>query len=248
MADGNGSLTARYLRGELKVSAPRTRRAVEPAARDALSRRARAQPEEHRRRDPAGHDGGGHRRLRLGQIDPGARRDFPFARSAAQGPRRRTTKPAADAEPKTGRRARPAVDVPQGGRRGAHHHDGDDRSIAHRPHAALQPGHLHQGLRPDSRPVRLHARSRKARLHGRPLLVQHSRRPLRSLPGRWHGHGGDAVPGRRGTDLRRVQGHALQERHPGDPLQRPATSTKCCSSPCARPWISSMRRPAWCSA
>ena len=81
-----------------------------------------------------------------------------------------------------------------------------------------------------------------------PLLVQHPGRPLRSLPGRWHGHGGDAVPGRRGADLRRVQGHALQERHPGDPLQRPATSTKCCNSRCARRWISSTRRPAWCSA
>ena len=30
MADGNGSLTSRYLRRELKVSAPRTRRAVDP--------------------------------------------------------------------------------------------------------------------------------------------------------------------------------------------------------------------------
>ena len=64
--------------------------------------------------------------------------------------------------------------------------------------------------------VRLHARSREARLHGRPFLVQHSRRALRNLPGRRHRDGGDAVPGRRGTDLRRVQGHALQERHPGD--------------------------------
>src|SRR6185503_3562083 len=30
MADGNQSLTSRYLRRELKVSAPRTRRAIDP--------------------------------------------------------------------------------------------------------------------------------------------------------------------------------------------------------------------------
>jgi excinuclease ABC subunit A len=30
MAGGNGSLTARYLRGELRVSAPRARRAMDP--------------------------------------------------------------------------------------------------------------------------------------------------------------------------------------------------------------------------
>ena len=101
------------------------------------------------------------------------------------------------------------------------HDDGDGGSVAHRPHAALESGHLHQGLRPDPRAVRGHARSREARLHGGPFLVQHSGRPLRNLPGRRHGHGGDAVPGRRRTGLRRLQGHALQERHPGDSLQRP---------------------------
>ena len=42
------------------------------------------------------------------------------------------------------------------------------------------------------------------------FFLQHSRRPLRDLPGRRHGHGGDAVSGRRRTHLRRVQGHALQ--------------------------------------
>ena len=56
----------------------------------------------------------------LGQIDAGARRDLPVARSAAQGAR----------APKTTRQSRPtpesddapaADDVPQGGRRGAHH-------------------------------------------------------------------------------------------------------------------------------
>ena len=61
----------------------------------------------------------------------------------------------------------------------------------------------------------------KARLHRRPFLVQHPRRPLRKLPGRRHRDGGDAVPGRRGAGLRRVQRHALQERHSRHSLQRP---------------------------
>ena len=34
-------------------------------------------------------------------------------------------------------------------------------------------------------------------------------RALRNLSGRWHGDGGDAVPGGRGTDLRRMQGYAI---------------------------------------
>ena len=43
----------------------------------------------------------------------------------------------------------------------------------------------------------------------RTFFFQHSRRTLRDLSGRWHGYGGDAVSRRRGTDLRRVQGHAV---------------------------------------
>ena len=53
----------------------------------------------------------------------------------------------------------------------------------------------------------------KARLQRRPFFVQHPRRPLRELPGRRHGNGGNAVSGRRGAGVRRVQRHALQERH-----------------------------------
>ena len=238
------ALPAPRTEGLRAAHAPRRR----SAPRDALFRSARAQPQEHRGRDPAGHDGGGDRRLRVGQIDAGPRRDFPLAGSAAQGPRRRGGQAGRGRRSGDGRRARPAVDVPQGGGRGADHHHGDDRSIAHRAHAALQPGDVHQGVRPDSRLVRRHARIREARLYGGPLLVQRSGRPLRSVPGRRHGDGGDAVPGRCGTDLRRVQGHALQERHPGDSLQQSATSTRCCNSRCARRWISSTRRPAWCSA
>ena len=93
-----------------------------------------------------------------------------------------------------------------------------------RTHAALESGDLHQGLRCHPRPVRVHQRGGAARLYGGSFFLQHSRRPLRDLPGRRHGHGGDAVSGRCGADLRRVQRHALQERHSGNPLQRPEHS------------------------
>ena len=78
------SLTARYLRGELRDVALRAeRRARESQAHRPISRRPRAQPQEHRRRHSAGHDGRGHRRLRLRQIDAGARRDLQGARPSA---------------------------------------------------------------------------------------------------------------------------------------------------------------------
>ena len=85
LSDGAASLTARYLSGELRVSAPRARRAVDPEARDAVLGRGAAQPQEPRRGDPAGHDGGGDGRLRLGEIHAGARGDVQVARSAPQG-------------------------------------------------------------------------------------------------------------------------------------------------------------------
>ena len=79
----------------------------------------------------------------------------------------------------------------------------------HRPHPALQSGHLPQGLRRHPRDFRRPAEAQERGLHRRPLLVQHPRRPLRSLPGRRHRNGGDANPGRRGADLRGVPWNAL---------------------------------------
>ncbi len=219
-ANGNDSLTARYLRGDLKVAAPRERRQRGSQAHDAVLGRAPAQPEEHRGGDPARHDGGDHGRFGVGQVDAGARRDLPLAGSRCTKRARPTrAKRPSTRQPKRSKRA--ADGVQEGGRRRPHHYDGDDRSIAHRAHAALESGDVHQGVRHHPRAVRLHARGGKARLYGGALLVQHPGRPLRDLPGRRHGDGGDAVPGRCGTDLRRVQGHALQERHSGDPVQRP---------------------------
>ncbi len=77
------SLTAKYLRDELAIPVPRR-----PAARDRaaarLLRRPRAQPQEHRHRDPARRDDVRHRRERIGQVDARARRDL---RRRSSGPR-----------------------------------------------------------------------------------------------------------------------------------------------------------------
>ena len=221
MADGNGSLTARYLRGELQ-----RRGAARRGARWIRRRmlrvpgRARAQPQEHRRRDSAGHDGGDHGRFRLGQIDAGARRDL-SARS-----KRCTRRGSAEDEPRAGadRGARSA------GGRGWPAARWKARSASRQ---AVMIDQSPIGRTPRSNPVTyikafdmiraLFASTREAEKRGYtagPFFLQHPRRALRNLPGRWHRDGGDAVPGRRGADLRRVQGHALQERHPGDPLQR----------------------------
>ena len=88
-ATANGSLTGAYLRGERSIPTPR----VAPAARSKGEivdpRRAREQPEEHRRRDSARHAHRGHRRQRVGQVDARQRHPLPVAgarRSTARRP------------------------------------------------------------------------------------------------------------------------------------------------------------------
>jgi excinuclease ABC subunit A len=75
-----------------------------------------------------------------------------------------------------------------------------------RPHAALQPGHLHRRLHADPRMVRRPAGGQGARLRARPLLLQRQGRPLRGLPGRRRHQDRDALPARRLRHLRRLQG------------------------------------------
>ena len=93
------------------------------------------------------------------------------------------------------------------------------RPVAHRPHPALQPGHLHQALRPGAGAVRQHARRPGAGLQAGPVLLQRGRRALRGLQGRRHHPHRDALPARRLHPLRPVQGQALQPGDPGDPLE-----------------------------
>ena len=58
------------------------------------------------------------------------------------------------------------------------------RSDADRPHAALESGDLPEGVRSDPRDFRRDQRRQVARADGEPLLVQRPRRPMRGLPGR----------------------------------------------------------------
>ena len=81
------------------------------------------------------------------------------------------------------------IDAPrQGGRR---------RPGPHRAHAAVEPGHLHRGLRPHPQALRPDGRGQGARLPAGPLLLQRPRRALRGLRRRRDHQDRDALPARR---------------------------------------------------
>src|SRR5256886_2760103 len=94
------------------------------------------------------------------------------------------------------------------------------RPVAHRPHTAQQPRHLHRRLHVHPRALRADAGGADARLPARALLVQRQGRALRGVPGRRPREDRDALPARRLRHLRRVQGQALQPRDARRPLQR----------------------------
>ncbi len=93
------------------------------------------------------------------------------------------------------------------------------RPVADRPHAALEPGDVHQGLRRDPRPVRRDARGEGARLQAGPLQLQQARRPLRGVRGQRLEPAGDGLPRRRLGDVSGLRGPALQPRDAASPLQ-----------------------------
>ena len=148
--------------------------------------RARAQPQEHRRRVSAGRAGRGDRRVGGGQVVADQRH------------------PAAGAAPQAAgqlRSGRP----PRRRRRHRRHRQCDrHRPEADRAHAAVEPGDVHEGIRRDPRRVRADARSARLRLSARTLLVQRARRPLRGVRGRRRPPGRDALPTRRLRDVRGV--------------------------------------------
>ena len=74
------SLTARYLRGELRIPVPVKRRPVEPRPAASGRRRTREQSPEPDGRDSARIVRGGDRRFRLGQVDAGDRHSLSVAR------------------------------------------------------------------------------------------------------------------------------------------------------------------------
>ena len=185
------SLTAKYLRGELAHPGAGDAAARHAAAHQA-DRRARAQPEGHRRRSPAQHAHRRHRRQRIGQVDAGARRALrgDEARQGRLGSQGRRASPARGPRVRQRRRAR--------------------RSGADRPDAAVESGDLSQGVRSDPRAVRGDQGRQVARADREPLLVQRPGRPLRGVPGRRRSARRDAVPRRRVRAVRAVRRPALQ--------------------------------------
>ena len=170
------------------------RRSRTRAARCKRRQRARQQPEERHRRNPARPVHLRHRRLRRRQVDAAGRHALQGGRAQAQ----QCARGPCPARPHRGA--------------GAHRQDHRHRPVADRPHAALQPRDLYRRLHADPRMVRRPARGEGARLRARPLLVQRQGRALRGLPGRRRHQDRDALPARRLRHLRRLQGQALQPR------------------------------------
>ena len=112
-------------------------------------------------------------------------------------------------------------------RHGRHQAPGARRPEAHRPHAALQHGHLHGLVRPRAQAVCRHARGPQAPLRRRPLLLQRGQGPLRKLPGRRLRDGGAAVSAQRVRALPRVPRRPLQRQNPGNRIPRTRTSPRC---------------------
>ena len=141
------SLTGAYLSGRRQIPLPE-RAAPRQRRRHRDPRRAREQPQEHRRRHPArassscvtGVSGSGKSTL-ITEI---------LYKKAAQDPLQRARPP----------RRHDSI-------KGIEHIDKVDRRrpVADRPHAALEPGDLHRPVHADPRAVRVGAGSAAARLH-----------------------------------------------------------------------------------
>ena len=195
------SLTGQFLSGSLAIDVPPP---AQPRQRQARThhRRAREQPEEHRRRDPARHARVRHGRLGLGQVVADPQHAVPGAGAApvqvARG-RRRARANRWPGEPGQGHRHRPVAD---------------------RTHAAIESGDLRRLVHADQRSVRASARSARARLSAGAVLVQRQGRSMRSLRGRRHSQDRDAVPAGRVRPVRGVPRQALQPRDARDQVPR----------------------------
>ncbi len=172
-------------------------------------RRAREQPQGRHGRDPARAAHLHHRRVRRRQVHAADRHALQGGGAPAQ------------RRPRASGRARPHRG-PGAPRQGDRH-----RPVADRPHAALQPGHLHGRLHAHPRVVLGAARGQGARLPAGALLLQRQGRALRGLPGRRRHQDRDALPARRLRHLRPVQGQALQPRDAGGAASRTSRSPTC---------------------
>ena len=181
LLENKESVTGAYLSGRRSIPTPTQRRPQTPG-RELVVHGAR----EHNLRNltvsfPLGPVHRGHRGQRLGQVDAGQRHPV---RGAGQPDQRR---PAG---------ARPAH---PGHRPGARRQGRRRRPVADRPHAAVQPGHLHRGLRPRPQAVRRDHRGQGPRVRPGPVLVQRQGRPLRELRRRRHDQDRDELPARTST-------------------------------------------------
>src|SRR5512143_2881553 len=148
-------------------------RAVGAAPRPALAHAARgpaAQPQERGRPDSPACARRRHRRVGLGQVHPGARRPVPPAGAPAPGRAQRQGAPG-----RAGGRGRGARGL------GGHRRRRPDRPIADRPHAAVQPRHLREGIRRAATAVRRPAPRPRAALHREHVLLQRPGRALRGV-------------------------------------------------------------------
>ena len=159
------SITGAYLSGKESIEVPAIRRPIDRKRQLTV---VGARENNLREIDvvvPARRADLGHRCLGVGQVD--ARQRHPGVGAGQQAQRR-----AAGARPAhPDQRARPARQA------------GARRPVADRPHAAVQPGHLHRRVRQDPHAVRRHHRGQGARLPAGPVLVQRQGRSLRGVFG-----------------------------------------------------------------
>jgi hypothetical protein len=141
-----GILDRRYLSGQLRIAIPGTAHPHRPEAPVTPAQgRPRQQPARRRcRQIPVGTLMLRHRRLGLRQVDPDQRHPLSPRRTATS-----TTPPSPASRP-----PRP------GGGPGAPRQGGGYRPEPHRPHPALQPGHLYRPVQSDPRTLRRRARRR----------------------------------------------------------------------------------------
>ena len=157
------SITGAYLSGRESIEMPAIRRPVDRQASAHRRRRPRAQPARDRRVVSARRADLGDRCVRLGQVDAGQRHPGGGAGQPAQ------RRPAGPGPAYPGHRAGPPGQAGAGG------------PVADRPHAAIQPGHLHRGVRQDPHAVRRHHRGQSPWLSTRSVLVQRQGRSLRGV-------------------------------------------------------------------
>ena len=123
---------------------------------------------------------------------------------------------------------RPRGAPARGGRgAGRGHPAGGGRPAPDRPHAALEPRHLHRAVRRGAQAVRGHPGGPGARVRRGPVLVQRRRRPLRELPGRGLRGRRAAVPARQLRPVPGLPRRPLPPGHARGPLPRTAASRTC---------------------